>query len=1488
MRKSFLLSVICSCFVFVVQAQTYTSGLTATGTGTATNVRLGGANPLLVNTTIDLGTFTFGVKTTALPNLFTVLNNGRIGVGISPTSLFHLKAGTATINTAPLKFTTSGTTGLLTTPEAGAMEYDGTNLFFTPAALRKTIAFTDFSNLALQSPNLVFAGPGTGTLATAPAFRSLVATDIPSLATSKINFTNTARLLGRFTAGTGAAEEITLGSGLSLNGTGVLSATGGGTGTVTSFGFTNLNGFTGAVATATTTPALTLGTTLNGLLRGNGTGLTTGQANLAAEVTGILPVANGGTGLSTVGANGTVLTVNGGVPTWATPAAGGTNYWTATGANISSNNTGNIGIGTATPAYKLDVTGTARFTSDALINLLTVGKGIGANNSTSTVLGTGVLGVNTTGYGNTALGYQSMFSNTEGFQNVAVGTQAMYSTTGAGATGYQNTAVGYSALYSNTTGYNNTAIGIQSMYFNTTGIYNTAIGSSALRSNTTGVNNTALGLNAMLKNTSGNWNTAVGYTALNENLTGVSNTAIGWQALFANTGNANTAVGRDALTYNTTGINNTAVGTSALYSSATGYNNSAFGTNALQNTNLGIANTASGAASLQTNTSGNHNSAFGHTSGYDLISGEYNIFLGSNSGRGITTGSYNTILGAQVTGLSSSLSNNIIIADGQGNRRINVNATGNVGIGTTSPTEKLHVAGNITSPGTGSSSEKFGSLASVGANSYSVAIGYNAATTGNESVAVGYNTKAALNSTAFGSGAQATGFASTMIGLGANDNGVNYKTSVGAAIINPGYFSGGSYLNSGMINIGYNNISTGFNNTYLLGANLTADRNNQMLIGMGSAGGFLLDMVLGGGLSNSLAASYGPLSIRTTDGNGANSAGMSLAFKGGKSTGTAAGGGIAFYTTPTGLTAGSVVNTEIERMRIDASGALLFNSLAGTAGQVLTSAGAGAPPTWANAAGSGTGTAWGLTGNAATVPGTNFIGTTDDKDLVFKRNGVISGLINYSLGNNSFGINALKNNTTGYSNTAIGLTAGMANTTGNYNSFIGSQAGLNNTTGVQNTFIGANAGLANTTGQFNNFVGTGAGAANTTGSLNSFAGAYAGQLNTTGGFNNFFGYGTGSNNTEGSNNSFFGGQAGYYNTTGTQNNFMGFQSGLNNTTGAGNNFIGNSTGGGNTTGSYNTAIGGSALYDLVANSGSNTAIGSNTGRGIITGGYNTIIGANVTGLSSTLSNNIILADGQGNRRINVDANGNVGIGTTQPSQKLHVYGTNPGLFLEGDANSYYSNITLKSVIGTGRIDNYGPMAWKFGLWAMANSANNMPIGIGATTVGNVAVTLDPSLIPFSVMGAQTQTNDLFRVNKNINTTYGGVTEQNVFLINKDGNVGIGTSNTADINYKLFVESGIRTRKVKVDITAWPDYVFKPTYQLPSLNELEKYLQKNQHLPEVPSATEVEKNGIDLGSNQAILLKKVEELTLYMIDLNKKVEALAKENEELKKKVNSYQ
>ncbi|NBW38903.1 MAG: hypothetical protein EBR30_28590 [Cytophagia bacterium] len=111
-----------------------------------------------------------------------------------------------------------------------------------------------------------------------------------------------------------------------------------------------------------------------------------------------------------------------------------------------------------------------------------------------------------------------------------------------------------------------------------------------------------------------------------------------------------------------------------------------------------------------------------------------------------------------------------------------------------------------------------------------------------------------------------------------------------------------------------------------------------------------------------------------------------------------------------------------------------------------------------------------------------------------------------------------------------------------------------------------------------------------------------------------------------------------------------------------------------------------------------------------------------------------------------------------------------------------------------------------------------------------------------------------------------------FKILDNGNVGIGTNNPTQ---KLTVNGTVYSKEVKVDVYAGtgPDYVFEPTYQLPSLTEIENYIKANKHLPEVPSAKEMETNGINLSEMNMLLLKKVEELTLHQIEANKKIELL---------------
>ena len=96
-----------------------------------------------------------------------------------------------------------------------------------------------------------------------------------------------------------------------------------------------------------------------------------------------------------------------------------------------------------------------------------------------------------------------------------------------------------------------------------------------------------------------------------------------------------------------------------------------------------------------------------------------------------------------------------------------------------------------------------------------------------------------------------------------------------------------------------------------------------------------------------------------------------------------------------------------------------------------------------------------------------------------------------------------------------------------------------------------------------------------------------------------------------------------------------------------------------------------------------------------------------------------------------------------------------------------------------------------------------------------------------------------------------------------------------------MEGFIRAREVIVNLSTWSDFVFEPTYQLRSLQQVENYILANKHLPDVPSEKEVIEKGVSLGEMNAVLLQKVEELTLYIIALNKRMEQLEAENNAMK-------
>lgn len=225
--------------------------------------------------------------------------------------------------------------------------------------------------------------------------------------------------------------------------------------------------------------------------------------------------------------------------------------------------------------------------------------------------------------------------------------------------------------------------------------------------------------------------------------------------------------------------------------------------------------------------------------------------------------------------------------------------------------------------------------------------------------------------------------------------------------------------------------------------------------------------------------------------------------------------------------------------------------------------------------------------------------------------------------------------------------------------------------------------------------------------------------------------------------------------------------------------------------------------------------------------------------------NITMASAFGSVRpvpvMKIDGSGNVGMGTATPSQKLELAGS---IFINSDNTAF-------AIDANGSAPRLGFLK-KAGAYPVFATAANVPM----------------------IFGQSNQTG-LFT---NIATSV--VTER--MRIDANGNVGIGSTAPSQ---KLTVNGTIYGKEVKVDLLVpGPDYVFSKTYSLRSLKDVESYIEENQHLPEVPSAVEMEKDGIKVGEMNMMLLKKIEELTLYMIELEKRAARQQAEIEELKSRI----
>ncbi|MGY4538133.1 hypothetical protein ACVW0P_002553 [Mucilaginibacter sp. UYNi724] len=201
--------------------------------------------------------------------------------------------------------------------------------------------------------------------------------------------------------------------------------------------------------------------------------------------------------------------------------------------------------------------------------------------------------------------------------------------------------------------------------------------------------------------------------------------------------------------------------------------------------------------------------------------------------------------------------------------------------------------------------------------------------------------------------------------------------------------------------------------------------------------------------------------------------------------------------------------------------------------------------------------------------------------------------------------------------------------------------------------------------------------------------------------------------------------------------------------------------------------------------------------------------------------------------------GNVGIGTANPTSKLTIAGA-------GNANP-----------NTGSETDYIGLNLTFKGESQSQSFN----------LGSLKM-VQPS-------GAYVDNADMV-----FSTTLQNLSEK--MRITGGGNVGIGTSIP---DAKLSVNGTVHAKEVKINLNGWPDYVFHESYKLTSLTEVKEYIEKNHRLSDLPSAEQVEKEGLNLGEINKILTKKVEELTLYLLEQAKLNQEQSKRIQKLENRFN---
>ncbi|WP_304064832.1 tail fiber protein [Pedobacter glucosidilyticus] len=234
--------------------------------------------------------------------------------------------------------------------------------------------------------------------------------------------------------------------------------------------------------------------------------------------------------------------------------------------------------------------------------------------------------------------------------------------------------------------------------------------------------------------------------------------------------------------------------------------------------------------------------------------------------------------------------------------------------------------------------------------------------------------------------------------------------------------------------------------------------------------------------------------------------------------------------------------------------------------------------------------------------------------------------------------------------------------------------------------------------------------------------------------------------------------------------------------------------------------------------------------------------------------------------------GNVGIGTNNPIESLEL---GAGFLKSGHISFGHDIISGKgpknySTVG---IDNHASFFLGSNLYISDDAV--LKIAKNHSTLSGAGI-----LIPGN--GQENQGSIIFNTAVPANVIAETPYHSPRMIINGTGNVGIGTTTPDE---KLTVKGKIHAEEVRVDLNVpGPDYVFEQDYQLKSLPEIQAFIKENKHLPEIPSAKEMEEKGINLSEMNMLLLKKVEELTLHLIKQNEEIKELKDEIKAIKTKL----